>query len=408
MLYKQRLLNFNNNEDINNVLSSVINDFKSELNDGDDFESLRIASRKDDLEEINNFVKFIRVKFKKLLVLGIGGSSLGSKTLISVSKNKDVIFLENIDSEKVEDTFNSLDLRNTAVLTISKSGKTIECIAQTLLLINIYKLKLGELSVKEHFFFLTETKESPLIKLSKHFDITTIEHNKNIGGRFSYLSNVGLIPAAFAGLDILKIRQGAYETINYFFEDENFIKDIIYKQNILYKNGIVGNILMTYHERLNSLLEWYRQLWAESLGKNGFGTLPIPAVGTIDQHSQLQLYLGGKKNLFFTFFVKKDNNQVLKISDSFVNDFEYLKNRTIDDIMTVEFNSTVEILKQKDLPIRIFEYEKLNEKLISQFMMQFIIETICVGKINNINPFGQPQVEEKKQIAREIYKTWHS
>ena len=163
---------------------------------------------------------------------------------------------------------------------------------------------------------------------------------------------------------------------------------------------------MTYHERLNCLLDWYRQLWAESIGKDGFGTLPVPAIGTIDQHSQLQLYLGGKKNLFFTFFVKKNDTNSLKITNTFIEDFTYLNGKTLNDIMQVEAKSTIEILNKSNLPIRVFEYDNLNETLISQIMMQFILETIMIGKMNNINPFGQPNVEAKKELARDFYKNW--
>ena len=407
MLYSQKILNIDTNDtsEIENF-DKKAEELKQDIENNNDYKALKIAFNDNDLHEIINFVDKLKTKFNKLLVIGIGGSSLGAKTLTSLADNNNVQFLENIDNEKVESAFNNLDYQNTAILTVSKSGKTIECISQTLILMNIYIQKFGEQSIKEHFFFLTENKESPLTKLAQKFNIQVIEHDKNIGGRFSYLSNVGLIPACFAGLNIANIRNGAKSAINYFLEGKNFIKDICCGQNLLYKNGIVGNILMTYCERLNCLLEWYRQLWAESLGKDGFGTLPIPAVGTIDQHSQLQLYLGGKKNLFFTFFIKKNDSNSLKIDQTFIEDFKYLNGKTLNDIMQVEAQSTIEILNRSNLPIRVFEYENVDETLISQLMMQFILETITIGKMNNVNPFGQPNVEAKKELARDIYKNW--
>ena len=145
--------------------------------------------------------------------------------------------------------------------------------------LKIFEDKLGKESIGKHFFFLTEDKDSPLTQLAKEFNIKTLEHHKTIGGRFSYLSNVGLIPACIAGLDIKAIRDGAKDTLEYLFNNEdNFITDICAKQSELYKNGVVANVVMPYIDRLEKLTEWYRQLWAESIGKNGFGIIPINAI----------------------------------------------------------------------------------------------------------------------------------
>ena len=401
MLYNQTTYNIDNIQESTNVYLK----FKENIDLMPEYEALRLAFETDDLKDIEEFSQFIRNKFKTLLVLGIGGSSLGAKTLLSIKNSSNVLFLENIDTEKIKQVFSSIDLENTVFLTVSKSGKTIECISQTLLLLNMFQNKFGDDSIKDHFFFLTEDKESPLTQLAKQFSIKTLAHNKNVGGRFSYLSNVGLIPASVAGLDIKEIRQGAKDSINFFLNDSsNFIQDIITKQDILYKNGIVGNVMMTYQEKLLCLIDWYRQLWAESLGKDGFGTVPIQALGTVDQHSQLQLYLGGRKNLFFTFFVKDKDKKSLKINNTYIKDFDYLRNITLDDIMEIESKSTIEILVQNKLPVRVINYKEINERFISQLMMQFIIETIMIGIINNINPFGQPNVEARKSLAREMWK----
>ena len=401
MLYNQTTYNLNSEK----ITDDFLVKFKNNFNSLPEYEALRLAFETNDLKDIEEFSQFIRNKFKTLLVLGIGGSSLGAKTLLSIKNNSNVLFLENIDAEKVEQVFNSIDLKNTAFLTVSKSGKTIECISQTLLLLNMFQNKFGDKNIKDHFFFLTEDKESPLTQLAKQFGIKTLAHNKNVGGRFSYLSNVGLIPASVAGLNVKEIREGAKDSINFFLdENSNFIQDIIAKQNILYKNVCVGNVMMTYQEKMLCLTDWYRQLWAESLGKDGFGTVPIQALGTVDQHSQLQLYLGGRKNLFFTFFIKDKDEKALKINNTYIKDFDYLKNITLDDIMEIESKSTVEILVQNKLPVRVINYKEVNERFISQLMMQFIIETIMIGIMNNINPFGQPNVEARKNLAKEMWK----
>lgn len=404
--YTQKTLNINlQDKTILNKAKQAILEIKEDLKKTGDYDALSIAYKDDDLQEIIDFSKFLNNNFKKVLVLGIGGSSLGAKTLLALKHQDKVEILENIDVDSVKFVFDNLDLENTAILTVSKSGKTIECISQTLILLKIFEDKLGKESIGKHFFFLTEDKDSPLTQLAKEFNIKTLEHHKTIGGRFSYLSNVGLIPACIAGLDIKAIRDGAKDTLEYLFNNEdNFIADICAKQSELYKNGVVANVVMPYIDRLEKLTEWYRQLWAESIGKNGFGIIPINAIGTIDQHSQLQLYMEGPRNLFFTFITKKNDKNALKIEKTYNKEFDYLKNKTLDEIMSIEAESTIEVLNRRNLPIRVIEIQELNERCLSQLLMQYMLETIIVSKINGINPFGQPAVEERKILARELIR----
>lgn len=405
LLYTQKIFNMYEDEKFLNLTKEIIIRLKEELNEDGDYEALNIAYKKNDLKEIIDFSNFINKNFQHVLIMGIGGSSLGAKTLLSLKHQDKITILENIDDDSIKYLFNNLDLKNTAFLTISKSGKTIECISQTLLLLKIIEDKFGKEIISKNFFFLTENKNSPLTQLADEFNIKTLEHHKTIGGRFSYLSNVGLIPACIAGLDIKKIRQGAIDTLNYIFENKNnFIMDICAKQSKLYKNKIIGSVLMPYIEKLEKFTEWYRQLWAESLGKNGYGTIPINAMGTIDQHSQLQLYMDGPKNLFFTFITKEKNENSLKITKSYNKEFDYLVGMSLDDIMDIEAKSTIEVLKKKNLPIRIIEIKELNEQCLSQLMMQYMLETIIIGKMNNINPFGQPSVEERKILAHNMFR----
>ncbi|MBR2140861.1 MAG: hypothetical protein IJ853_00705 [Rickettsiales bacterium] len=406
MLYEQKVLNLDLKD--NTVLKKVkkaVLEIKEDLNKSGDYDALSISLKNDDLQEIIDFSKYINDNFKKILVLGIGGSSLGAKTLLSLKHQNKVEVLENIDSDSVKYVFDNLNLKETAILTVSKSGKTIECISQTLILLKMYEDTLGRNEIGKHFFFLTENKDSPLTQLAKEFNIKTIEHHKTIGGRFSYLSNVGLIPACIAGLDIKAIRDGAKDTLDFLFNNkDNFIVDICAKQNELYKNGVVANVVMPYIERLEKLTEWYRQLWAESIGKNGFGIIPINALGTVDQHSQLQLYMDGPRNLFFTFIIKEKESNSLRIEKTYHNDFNYLQGKTLDDIITIEAESTIEVLNRRHLPIRVLTIKELNERCLSQLLMQYMIETIVTGKVNNINPFGQPAVEERKILAREMIR----
>ena len=406
LLYNQKLLNLNNvDKDILNKTKQSLDIVRDGLKKSGDYDALSIAYKKEDLQEIKDFSRFINDNFKKIYVLGIGGSSLGAKTLLYLIFQDKVEILENIDSFTLKHIFDNIDLNNSAFLTISKSGKTIECISQTLILLKKFEDKLGREAIGKHFFFLTEDKDSPLTQLSKEFGVKTLEHHKTIGGRFSYLSNVGLIPACIAGLDIEEIRNGAKDVLDYILNNEdNFIVDICAKQTQLYKNGVIASVVMPYIERLKKLTEWYRQLWAESLGKNGYGILPIDAIGTIDQHSQLQLYMDGPRNLFFTFIKKNYDENLLKIEKTYHKDFDYLKDMSLDKIMDIEASSTIEVLNKRELPVRVIEINKLNERCLSQLMMQYMLETIIVGLNNDINPFGQPAVEERKILAREMIR----
>jgi glucose-6-phosphate isomerase len=314
-----------------------------------------------------------------------------------------VTVLENIDSNSADYLFNSLDLKNTAFLVVSKSGKTVECISLTLLLMGMLRERFGTSVLARNFFFLTENGDNPLSKLAKEFSIETIEHDSHIGGRFSYLSNVAMIPASVAGMDLRAIRGAAAALLDSFFlEEGNFIVDVCAKQCELYRNGTVGAVMMPYSDRLRCLTTWYGQLMAESLGKDGFGVIPFPALGTIDQHSQLQLYMDGPKNLFFSIITKRPGGNSLKITDPLIESFNYLKNKTLDEIMNIEAESTVEVLNRRGLAVRTLEMEKLDEASLSQIMMHSMLEVIMIGNSLGINPFGQPAVEERKILAQEM------
>ncbi|MDR2526818.1 MAG: hypothetical protein LBC92_03020 [Rickettsiales bacterium] len=390
-------------DDIQKKVNDAVNSIKNDMNNEGDMKCVSISYEKDDLKEIKDFALFINNNFKKIVVMGIGGSALGAKTLLALKPNNNVIILENIDSVTVSNVFDSLNLKETAFLTVSKSGKTIECITQTLIIMKRVEEQLGRESIGKHFFFLTENKDSPITNLAKEFNIKTIEHHKTVGGRFSYLSNTGLIPACIAGLNIDEIRQGAVDAIEFCLNNENnFIATICKAQLELYNNGIVANVVMPYLDRFMFLTEWYRQLWAESLGKSGHGTIPINAVGTIDQHSQLQLYMDGVKNKFYTFIYKEKDKNSLKIEKTYEKGFDYLKGLTLDDIMKVEFDSTVEVLNVRKLPIRVILLKEVSERSLSQLMMQYVLETIICGRAMGINPFGQPAVEERKNLARDM------
>jgi glucose-6-phosphate isomerase len=365
---------------------------------------LNIAFENNDLEEIKNLAETINKKFEKVAVLGVGGSSLGGKTLVSIIKNssRKIIFMESIDSCSIEHNLQEINLEKTLFLVISKSGQTIETTCQTLIIIDKFRQQKIQ-NFHQNFIFITQDLENTIAKIATEIGSKIYFHPQNIGGRFSYLSIVGLLPAAICGLDIFAIRNGARKILNDFLHKEEAQNDVMStaaSQLYLFDQGFHNNVIMPYIDSLKDYTDWYRQLWAESLGKNGFGSTPITSMGTVDQHSQLQLYLDGPRDKFFTFIVNKNPQNNLPIID-FPNCPTLFGGKNLNEIVKVEQESTIEILVRKNLPIRVFELENLDEEKLSGLMMQMFLETIIIAKIKNINPFDQPAVELRKDLAKQ-------
>ena len=365
--------------------------------------ALNIAYKSDDIEEINNIAANIRSDFQDVVILGVGGSSLGGKTLVAIKNNPqiNIRFLESIDSYSIKNSLEEINLENSCFLVISKSGETIETICQTLIIIE----KLKELNIsnlERKFIFITQNQDNTITRIAKNLGSRIYYHPQNIGGRFSYLTIVGLLPSALVGLDIKAIRQGARTVIDDFVNqgtENNNVAQICAEQLYLLSEGFNNNVIMPYIDSLKDFTDWYRQLWAESLGKNGFGSTPINSMGTIDQHSQLQLYLDGPRDKFFTFIINKNRSCDFIIKD-LPGCSTRFGNKSLNKILVVEQNSTIEVLSDRKFPIRILEINQINESSLSALMMQFFLETIIIAKSKNINPFDQPAVELRKNLAK--------
>ncbi|MFT6106765.1 MAG: glucose-6-phosphate isomerase [Rickettsiales bacterium] len=369
---------------------------------------INIAFEVDDLQEINNLAMKINQDFKKIVILGVGGSSLGGKTLTAIDKNfaDKIVFLESIDSCSIADSLAKItrdaDLREVLFLVISKSGQTIETTCQTLIMIDQFKQN-NITHFAKNFIFITQDKTNNIAQIALEIGSKIYSHPSNIGGRFSYLSIVGLLPAAICGLDIFKIRNGAKRILEDFINEDikkNDIAKITAYQLYMLDKGFNNNVIMPYIDSLRDFTDWYRQLWAESLGKNGFGSTPINSMGTVDQHSQLQLYLDGPKDKFFTFITNKKPSGDFVVKD-LPNCPTLFGGKNLNEIVKVEQDSTIEILNQKNLPIRILEIENLNEETLSALMMQMFLETVIIAYAKEINPFDQPAVELRKILAKE-------
>lgn len=358
--------------------------------------AIDIIFNQKDLKDFENFAKKLK-NFKKIVVLGVGGSSLGAKTISAINFQNRVEFLESIDPATICKFFSQTDIKKSFFLVISKSGETIETTCQTLILINLLK-KAKVKNFSKQFLFITQSLDNSLAKIAKEINSEIYPHDPKIGGRYSAFSVVGMLPALLAGIDIKKVRKGAKEIINNFLESDYIVQNCAV-QISLYEQGFTNDVLMPYIDKLKNFNDWYRQLWAESLGKNNFGSTPINSMGTVDQHSQLQLYLEGPKDKFFTFVTSKNHDEDFLIKDLKISKTLF-GNKKLSQVLKIEEFTTIEVLNKKKLPIRIIEIDKLNEETLGALMMQTILEIIIIAYTQNINPFNQPAVELRKDLAK--------
>ena len=325
-----------------------------------------------------NLVKFS--KFKIFVIIGMGGSILGSRSIFNFLKHKikkEFYFKDNFEISKKELKRKKEKLN----LIISKSGNTLETISSSNILIN---------SARKNIF-ITENKKSYLMELSKKLKSEVIHHNNFIGGRYSVLSEVGMLPAELMGLNPKKFRR-----FNFLIKNKFFLNAIV--QNVsstlqLIKKKKYNSIILNYDNSSSDLFSWYQQLIAESLGKKSKGILPIISNMPKDNHSLMQLYLDGLKNNFFTFFnVKKNFAENLNLKNP-LKSFNYLRNRNLNFIKQSQFQATQKVFKIKKIPFRSFLIQDRNEEALGELFIFFILETILLGKALNVNPYDQPAVE---------------
>ncbi len=339
----------------------------------------------------NNFNNKTISKFKNFInyrVIGMGGSSLGTQAIYDFLEHKikkKFEFLDNLKSHSKKKK-----KKRYVNLIISKSGNTNETIVNT----NIFVQK------KNKNIFITENKKNYLHILAEKFKSEIIHHNNFIGGRYSVLSEVGMLPAELMDLDSRKFKQ-----LNNLIKNKKYLNSLVNNvDQILYflKRKKFNSIIINYDEKSYNLFNWYQQLVAESLGKKGLGILPIISNMPKDNHSVMQLYLDGFKNNFFTFFYVKEKNS-LKINNSQILQMQsYLKNKDIDHIVYAQKQATENVFKNKKIPFRSFEILKRDENTLGELFTFFILETILLGRALKINPFDQPAVELIKTETKKI------
>jgi len=328
-------------------------------------------------------------KFANIRIIGMGGSVLGSEAIYDFLKTKikkKITFVNNLNSNSGYFDNKNINLN----LIISKSGNTLETIVNANTLIG----------KKEKNIIITEAKNNYLTNLATKLKSEIFEHKNYVGGRYSVLSEVGMLPAELMNLNERKFKQ-----FNNLVKNKNFINNLINNVSTtlsLIKSGKQTSIILNYDEQSENLFKWYQQLIAESLGKKSFGLLPVVSSMPKDNHSLMQLYLDGPNKYFYTFFNVLENKSIKIKNNGVLNTHNFLKNLSIEKIKQSQMKATEKVFISKKIPFRSFRILKRNEQSLGELFCFFILETILLGRALKVNPFDQPSVELIKMETKKI------
>jgi glucose-6-phosphate isomerase len=379
---------------------------------------LHLPARRDDIAGILGYATLLREGASDVVVLGIGGSSLGGQTLAQLSgyavpgvgSLRDpprIHFIDNLDPESYSALLARLPLPSTRFVCVSKSGGTGETLMQTAAA--LAAVKAARLDPHDRFLGITEPakpgKVNGLRELLGAHRVPMMDHDPGVGGRFSVLTNVGLLPAAVCGLDIGALRAGAGDAL----------APVLAGQPPAEVPAAVGAalavahspskpiaVMMAYADRLERFTRWYVQLWAESLGKDGKGTTPLAALGPVDQHSQLQLFIAGPRDKLFTIITLATGGRGPRIEAHLARlaGEPGFAGKTIGDLVAAQGRATAETLAKNGCPVRSIALERLDERHLGELLMHFMLETIIAAHLLGVDPFDQPAVEEGKVLAK--------
>ncbi len=325
-------------------------------------------------------------KFQNYRIIGMGGSILGTKAIYDFLKHKIEKKFTFIDNLLHKHFYKKKDFLN---LIVSKSGNTLETIVNANILIK----------KKDKNIFVTENKKSYIQTLAKKLKSEIVHHNNFIGGRYSVLSEVGMLPAELMGLNVNRFKQFDNLIANKFFF--NSLVNNVASTFLFLKKKKFNSIIINYDEKSGSLFSWYQQLIAESLGKKNKGFLPMVSTMPKDNHSVMQFYLEGPKNNFFTFFYVSDNKNQKINNKSILSSHKFIKNKKISDVIYAQKKATENVFHRKNIPFRSFEITRRDEKSLGELFCFFTLETILLGKVLGVNPYNQPAVELiKKETSK--------
>ena len=340
-----------------------------------------------------NFSKKIVKKFSKyknIIIIGMGGSILGTKSIYSFFKDKvrkKIFFFDNLDSNLHSKFRKIKNLENSCFIVVSKSGNTLETITNLGI---VFSKKL----LKKRLIIITEKNNNILMDIANKYDAEIIEHENYIGGRYSVMSDSSMFPAALMGLNLLK-----FKNLKKLIIDKNFVSTLIHNVASIYTlnlNKINNSVILNYDSKLNNLGYWYQQLVSESLGKKGKGINPILSFGPKDHHSLLQLYLDGPRDKFFTFFNSSLTKKYRVKEEIALNRLSFLKNKGLTNIINAQCSAVKNIFFKKKIPFREITFNKNDENEIGRIFTFFVLETILLSRLMNVNPFDQPAVEQVK------------
>jgi glucose-6-phosphate isomerase len=383
---------------------------------------LRLPETGGDLETIRDTARQLADRATDIVILGTGGSSLGGQTLAqlagfavpgigSLRPPPRLHFIDNLDAHTYAGLLTRLPHATTRFVAISKSGGTAETLMQTIAALSALKEAGLQTRIPDLFLGISEPaksgKKNGLRDLLGKFHVPMLDHDPGIGGRYSALTNVGLLPAAMLGLDVGAIREGAGLALAPVLAKKPAAQvpaalgaalSIILAES----KGKSISVLLAYCDRLQRLTHWYVQLWAESLGKNGKGTTPLAALGPVDQHSQLQLFIAGPRDKLFTVVTVGAAGQGPRIDGELAKlaGEPGFTGKTIGDLVAAEGRATAETLAKNGCPVRTIHIDGLDEETLGELMMHFMLETIITAQLLGIDAFDQPAVEEGKVLAK--------
>ena len=390
-------------KNLNNKMSSrlsfefekIFSDIKKEINNNKKTlnvlnRNFKFSFKKKDLDKFK--------KFKKIALVGMGGSILGAEAIHNFFEKKikkKVYFFNNLDEHQITE-FKKGNLSTVLFIIISKSGETVETLS------NIFSLNIIKKNAK-NIILISEKKNNTLFLLSKKFNLFFIEHNKNIGGRYSVLSEVGMLPAYLMGVNIFKLRSNILDCLKR--KNKAFLKKSVIKLAALMNSKKVNNLIfLNYSPELEKFLFWCQQLIAESLGKKNKGFLPMISNVPKDHHSLLQLYLDGPKDKIFNIFSFGRNSKERINIQNLIDSKKFLNKKSLSFVKNAQKKSLVKVFSKKNISYREFKVTSNSEEVLGKLFSLFIIETVIIGRISKINPFDQPAVENVKIYTNRLLK----
>src|SRR5580698_9599247 len=371
-------------------------------------ELLGIPTRTDDLRAATKQAAALK-GFATVAVLGIGGSSLGGQALTALRKvtRPFVEFHDNPDPFAWAKALKRFDLKKTHFIAISKSGGTAETIMQVLTAADALE-KLGVKSLKKHFTVITEPHKSALADFADSIGAVKLDHPTGVGGRYSVLTMVGALPGLAMGLNFKQLRAGAEAALQQVLNAKTLADAPAAVGAALHfalsqKNRLATTILWPYTDDLAVFGGWWRQLWAESLGKDGQGSTPVSVLGPVDQHSQLQLFRDGPGNALFTLMTVDTKGKGPAVPKAAAKSLklDYLAGKRLGDLVDAESRATAQTLFKNGRPVRAIHVPEVNAFSMGALMMHFMIETMLMGQLMGVDAFDQPGVEEGKVLARQ-------